>query len=232
VKKVLIASLVALFMFAAVACFAGEKCAKAGAACCPLGQAKAAQTSATDKAPAADPHAACMAQADTKAMTATDDKGAVTEAPVSQPATAVATQAVAKDEKVMEGACPDVSDRSQLETFHELMHPMHMALEDQDYATIRTGMPKLAEASKGVAAYKCPASDKCSPDCVKKFDEKKAMFLKSVDELNAACKTDDNAKVDATFGVMHEAYVGFASMCAHPTATEKIEKTEATETTK
>ncbi len=106
------------------------------------------------------------------------------------------------------------------------MHPMHMALEASDYATIRSGMPKLAEASKGVGAYKCPSSEKCSPDCLKKFEEKKSVFMKSVDELNAACKGEDNGKVDATFGVMHEAYVGFASMCAHPKTTEATEKTE------
>ncbi len=56
-KKVFIASLVALFLFAAVASFAGESCSKTCAIKC--AEAKTVMASAGDKAPAADPHAGC-----------------------------------------------------------------------------------------------------------------------------------------------------------------------------
>lgn len=112
--------------------------------------------------------------------------------------------------------CPDVSNRNSLKTFHEAMHPMHMALGEGDFDALRKGLPVLVDASKGVTDYKCDGYDKCSDTCRKNFDGKKAEFLESVDGLKKACKGKDNEKVTGAFNVMHEAYIVFANTCAAP----------------
>jgi hypothetical protein len=123
------------------------------------------------------------------------------------------TPKAAGEAKIAEGSCPDVTGKTSLNNFHELMHPMHMALQDGNYAEIRSSMPKLQAASEGVATYKCPMDDKCSPECKAKFEAKKTSLLKSVKTLNLACQGSDDKMIDESFGAMHAAYIDFAGMC-------------------
>jgi hypothetical protein len=112
-------------------------------------------------------------------------------------------------------SCPDVGERAALQGFHESMHPLHMALNDQNYDAIREGLPSLLKASKAVDKYKCEGYDKCSKDCRKTFDSRKDDLLDAVKSLKKACKGKDNEKVMASFDNMHEAYITFASTCSH-----------------
>lgn len=110
--------------------------------------------------------------------------------------------------------CPDVSSRAALEGFHESMHPMHVALGEKDFDTIREKLPSLIKASKNVSDYKCASSDKCSDPCRKTFDGRKADLIDSVEQLKLACKGKDNELVTASFDGMHEAYITFANTCS------------------
>jgi hypothetical protein len=112
-------------------------------------------------------------------------------------------------------SCPDVGERAALQGFHESMHPLHMALNEQDYDAIREGLPSLLKASKAVDKYKCEGYDKCSKECRKTFDSRKDDLLDAVKSLKKACKGKDNEKVMASFDKMHEAYITFASTCSH-----------------
>jgi hypothetical protein len=115
--------------------------------------------------------------------------------------------------KVPEGTCPDVSGNNQLTTFHKAMEPIHEAVNAGKYEELTNLVPKLQEASKSLADYKCPNSSKCSPECLKNFESKKNALIKSVDELSLASKTNDSKKVDESFSVMHSAFIDFAGLC-------------------
>lgn len=175
--------------------------------------------------------------ADDVSTTATATTVAKEEAP-SQAAEAAVTEAPAAttEAKIPEGSCPEVGEHNALNAFHECMHPMHAALEESKYAEMRELYPKLKEASKGLVDYKCAMWDKCSQECKKDFETKKAGLLKSVDDLGESCKGEDNAKIEAAFAVMHDAYITFASKCApaKPAETKaeetKVEETKAEET--
>jgi len=222
-----------VFIFGCASSFADDvKCpaAKSGsAACCARGEAKVttvAQASET-KQPV-DPQAASEPKQDAHSIAATAPAAATAETPATSVQAPAAGETSAPT-KVAEGSCPDVAGRNALLAFHENMHPMHVALEEGNYAEIRNLLPKLVESSKGVANYECAMGSKCPPECLKDFGAKKAGLLKAVDELTMACNSDDNAKVDATFGVMHEAYTQFASKCTHPEPA-KLEKAKVEET--
>ncbi|UCE64965.1 MAG: hypothetical protein JSU85_08750 [Candidatus Zixiibacteriota bacterium] len=111
--------------------------------------------------------------------------------------------------------CPDAGGRAALQVFHESMHPLHMALSEQNYDTVREGLPGLLEASKALDKYKCEGYDKCSRECRKTFDSRKKELMKAVRDLKKACKGKDNEKMTASFDKMHEAYITFANTCSH-----------------
>lgn len=230
-KKVLISALVLVFLLGVSFAYADDKCpaGKASAGCCAKGKAQtqaAASVSQKSETKVENPHAACAVKEDVKATSAV----APVEAQVTAEAGIEADTKVAGEMKVAEKGCPEVGEKTALNSFHENMHPMHVALEEAKYAEIREMYPKLNESSKGIADYKCDNWDKCSEECKKDFETKKAGLIKSIDELGVACKSEDNAKIDAAFGVMHEAYIGFASKCAHEKPAEtkeaKIEETK------
>lgn len=127
--------------------------------------------------------------------------------------------------------CPDVSGRADLKGFHEAMHPMHMALMDEDFDELQKCLPDLLKASQALADYKCEGYEKCSKPCKKGFDGKKAELIEAVDGLKEVCRGKDNEKMTANFDVMHEAYITFANVCVHPEGTEKAKtaKKEVTE---
>jgi hypothetical protein len=236
VRKVSI--LVFLLAICVTVAYAGEKCAnmKAESGCCARAQAKTTSVSqgtvSETKPAAADPHAGCPAMQGAAAKEATAAAAPATEAaPAGAPAAEMQSAAAkgAGEMKIAEGSCPDVTGRAAINRFHENMHPMHVALEEDNYSEIRNLFPKLQETVKGVSDYKCPMADKCPPECLKDFESKKAGLLKAVDELGAACKGEDDARIDATFAVMHDAYIQFASMCKHPEPA-KTEKAKVEET--
>ena len=197
-KKLLVFALI--FVFMAVLANADEKSKSCSETCkikCPAAKTTAQVTTTDSK----DPHAAC----DPKAASATATEAAMTtsEAP-----------------KIAE-TCPDVNGEAALENFHKAMSPMHMALEDNKYAEMREKYPELLKASEGIKAYSCPMGDKCPPECKKSFDDKKAELLKGVEAVGLACKSTDDKQLESSFMAMHEAYVGFASMCKHDKPAEE-----------
>lgn len=119
--------------------------------------------------------------------------------------------------------CPDVSGKTRLNEFHEAMHPMHVAVMDEDFEELRKCLPNLLKASEAVADYKCHGYEKCSEACKKNFDGKKAELIEAVDHLSEACKGKDTEKITANFDIMHEAYITFANVCVHPEKA-KLEK--------
>jgi len=126
-----------------------------------------------------------------------------------------------------EEGCPDVTGRDALMNFHKNMHPMHVAVKDGNYDSVRELLPALVDASKGVGEYKCQGYDKCTDACRANFDGKKGEFIESVDKLKEACKGKDNEVVESAFNVMHESYIAFANTCSHEMETEvKSEKTQ------
>lgn len=192
-----------------------SKDAQAGCATKAAGEAAATvETSAKASGEAAtavettakDPHAGCGAKATGEVMKTDEAPAAV----INTKDASVTTTSIAP--KIAE-TCPDTKDQAALETFHKAMSPMHMALEDGKYAELRKGYPELAKASVGVKDYNCPMSDKCSPECKKGFEGKRGELLKAVEELGVACNGNDDKKLESSFMTMHEAYVGFASMC-------------------
>jgi hypothetical protein len=111
--------------------------------------------------------------------------------------------------------CPDVGSRAALQGFHETMHPLHMALGEENYDAVREGLPGLLKATRAVSEYKCEGYDKCSEECRKTFDSRKGELVDAVNGLKKACKGKDNEKVTASFDKMHEAYITFANTCSH-----------------
>ena len=156
----------------------------------------------------------CGDKAATKAAGATNAKACC----AGKANAASASNAMSVDKAAAEAGhvCPDVVGRTVLTNFHENMHPMHMAVKESNFDQLREKLPALVEASKAVADYKCDGYEKCSDACRKNFDGKKGELLESVNNLKEACKGQDNEKVAAAFDVMHEAYISFASTCAHP----------------
>jgi hypothetical protein len=228
VKKSLVYLMALMFLLATALSFAGDtkestssdKTTENPHSNCPMMQKTSAGAGVIT---AADPAAATgdsksaecpmMKKAsETTSKAAVEQKTAVKEsAPEADPAVVTGTAAP----KVAE-SCPDVTGKAALSGFHEVMSPMHMAFEDNKYDEMKSSMPKLIEASKGIASYKCPNSDKCPPDCIKKFDEKKAALQKGVEDLDLAFKSDDTKKIDSAFMTMHQAFVDFAGMCNLP----------------
>ena len=117
------------------------------------------------------------------------------------------------DEEAKAGhICPDVGDKAALQEFHESMHPMHVALGEQNYDAVREG---LLKASKTVDKYKCEGHDKCSKECRKIFKNRKNDLMNALKNLKKACKGKNDEKVTASFDKMHEAYITFANTCSH-----------------
>jgi hypothetical protein len=163
----------------------------------------------------------CAAGKATAQATGTEAKAADAVKVEAVPAVAGEKAPAAVEAPKLAETCPDVHGEAALEAFHEAMHPMHMALEDGKYADLRKGYPELLKASEGIKGYSCPMSDKCPPECKKAFDDKKTGLLKDVEALGVACNGTDDKKVEASFMSMHEAYIGFASMCKHEKPAEE-----------
>ncbi len=240
-RKSVIYLVALMFLLATAAVFAGnaKPDSKSSSSGCPMMGATGAKAEAmTDSTGAAKMHEGCpMMGKDAKAtatgakdmtgcpmMKKAADKAETPSTAAEQTsatkggAAAAVTTAKATDET---GEMPG---KAEFENFHNVLHPMHMALKDGKYDEIKSSMPKLMEASKGLAASKCPMPGKCTPDCMKSFETKKASLMKAVDGLDAACKTNDNKQIETSFNTMHTAYYDLAAMCGQPT-----EKTSATQ---
>ncbi len=211
---------------------------------CPMMGAKGAKAEAmTDSTGAAKMHDGCpMMGKDAKATTTGDkemagcpmmkkaaDKAetpstAADQATATKEGASAAVSPAVATSKMSDESCAEMPGKAEFENFHNVMHPMHMALKDSKYDEIKSSMPKLMEASKSLAAAKCPMPGKCSPECMKAFDTKKATLMKAVDGLDAACKTSDNKQIETSFNAVHTAYYDLAAMCG-----QKTEKTSATQ---
>ena len=145
-KRVVLFVFVILLAMSVTAAYAGDGCSKAAKKSC----AKSCGLKAKDTTAKGD-----------------DEKKAETEVKDKHAGCAHA----AKVEETVAGkehadhVCPDVKDRAALNDFHTAMHPMHVALSDEDYAAIRAGYPKLMATTKAVNAYNCDGYDKCSDAC-------------------------------------------------------------------
>ncbi len=100
--------------------------------------------------------------------------------------------------------CPSIKQCKELIEFHEAMHPMHIALSENDYETARECYPALVENSKALESMPC--DDKSIKD-TKAFKGKRTLLLKTVDELGKACQAKDDKKLTEAFDRMHEAYI-------------------------
>ena len=116
--------------------------------------------------------------------------------------------------------CPEVA-KGALHNFHEVMHPMHVAIGESNFDAVRSGQADLMKASKAVSEYKCDGYDKCSDKCRTNFDGQKTALTDAVAALVGACKGEDNEKVTSAFDTMHEAYISFANTCVHPEKTSE-----------
>ncbi len=243
--KTLIRALAVVLVFSFLTASADENCASK----CAAAKAGACAT-AKKTADTKDTKASCCpssAKAQTIGMTMntdeikTDDKaaqvttqGAATATavePAKEEAKAVKASDATATAKAADATCPDVKGQSTLENFHNVLHKMHTAYKDKKYDEIRGLMPAMIEKSDPFKTYVCPMSGgKCSAECLKNFETKKTAFLTSIEGLNKACGTKDNAAVDAEFMKVHESYVTFASTC-NPAA-ETSKEAPATETKK
>lgn len=118
-----------------------------------------------------------------------------------------------KDSHQHEGSdghvCPTVSCKELIE-FHNVMHPMHVAIDANDYAAFRLQYPQMAKKTEEVKQMKC--GDSCKGD--KKACEKlSARLVESVKKLGKACDGDDNSKLNKIFMEVHDAYVAFGKVC-------------------
>lgn len=105
--------------------------------------------------------------------------------------------------------CPCIKQCKELIEFHEVMHPMHMALSENDYEAVRDGYPELAKAAEAVKMM--PGDDKPVKDA-KAFEEKRTLLLETVDELGKACQAKDDKKLTEAFDRMHEAYIELGNL--------------------
>ena len=150
-----------------------------------------------------------------KACTASKTKAACDAHKTSEASVQIASSEKADETAEADHVCPDVGGRTALQGFHECMHPLHMALSNDDYDAIREGMPSLLKASKAVEKYECKGYDKGSKEFRETFDSRKKELLNAVNDLKKACKGKDNEKVTASFDKMHEAYIAFANTDSH-----------------
>lgn len=150
-----------------------------------------------------------------KACTASKTKAACDAHKASEASVQTASAEQSGESAETGHVCPEVGERAALQGFHESMHPLHMALGNDDYDAVREGIPSLLKASDAVKEYKCDGYDKCSKECRKTFDSRKKALLNAVNDLKKACKGKDNEKVTASFDKMHEAYIAFANTCSH-----------------
>jgi len=100
--------------------------------------------------------------------------------------------------------CPTISKCKELIEFHEAMHPLHMALQAEDFNSIRAGYALLSGKAENIKKMKC--DETCVSD-IKAFEKKRAAFLSRVDTLGQACKNDDNSGLAHAFEQMHTAYI-------------------------
>ena len=105
--------------------------------------------------------------------------------------------------------CPTLTECKELIAFHDAMHPLHMALEANDYEAVRAGYPSLKAKADAVVAMKCDKS--CVTD-VSKFDERRAKLQKSVDGLGKAVSGNNDEKLAKAFDKMHDAYVALGQL--------------------
>ena len=105
--------------------------------------------------------------------------------------------------------CPTVSCK-ELNEFHNMMHPMHVAIDANDYDAVRLQYPQLAKKAEAVENMNC--GKECKGD--KKLCQALSVELADcVKKLGKACDGRDNRLILETFNKMHDAYVALGNVC-------------------
>jgi hypothetical protein len=100
--------------------------------------------------------------------------------------------------------CTHDIDISCIQTFHEAMAPScHKYVPENDFATVRKHVPNMLAQAKLIAAFQ---PDSTYTDVMEEFDQKRKVFLTSIDELKIAADGDDDAALKKAFDSMHEAF--------------------------
>lgn len=159
--------------------------------------AKKAKTSS-----AGCPMAVACAKAGTKPACATPATSAKAEAVVIDPKPAVTPET---------HACPTDTKCKELNDFHEAIHPLHMALENDDFTAIRDGYPMLAQKAEALKNLNCPET--CAAN-KKDFTQKRDNLIKEVANLGETVKGIDDNKLAEELDKMHAAYVELGNLCA------------------
>ncbi len=202
-KKIIFLAFICIFVLGiVVVSTAGDNCGKEAKKAC---ASKASKSCASKGSKSS----CCPGTAKTASVDKLSDKGAQKSLSCSSKGSHAAKNLAGE-----KSHCPDVSSRAALDGFHESMHPMHVALNEKDFDSIREKLPSLIKASKNVSDYKCASSDKCSDSCLDTFKNRRAGLIESVEKLKVACKGKDNELVTASFDGMHEAYITFANTCS------------------
>lgn len=105
--------------------------------------------------------------------------------------------------------CPTVEKCKELIEFHEAMHPLHMALQAEDFNSIRAGYAVLSGKADSIKKMRC---DETCVSNVRAFEEKRTAFLKTVEALGKACENDDNNVLADAFNLMHSAYIAMGQL--------------------
>jgi len=130
-----------------------------------------------------------------------------------KPMDAVTTATVEKGESA-EHHCATLKACKELNEFHEAMHPLAMAIgfegdEEKDYEFVRQNYPELKAKAKALSKMKI--DDRLVTDR-KVFEKKRKDLIKAVDDFGAAIRKNDQAMMDRTFEVVHQAYIDLAML--------------------
>jgi len=99
--------------------------------------------------------------------------------------------------------CVTLTQCKEFNDFYGVMHPMHEALTNGNYAAVCQGYPELTQKAEALKAMTC------DQNCVKDlgaFENNRTALLSCVAELGDACKGNDNAKLTQIMEKMHETY--------------------------
>ena len=100
--------------------------------------------------------------------------------------------------------CTHGVDISCIQTFHEAMAPScHKHVPEKNFATVRKHVPNMLAQAKLIAAFQ---PDSTYADVMEEFDQKRKVFLTSIDELKVAADGDDDDALKKAFDRMHDAF--------------------------
>jgi len=105
--------------------------------------------------------------------------------------------------------CPTVKCK-EMKEFHEAMHPIHTAIEANDYKAARLGYPELSKKAKIVEHMNRDSKCRGDKEACKVLSTR---LVECVKKLGDACKDDDNSQLAEAFEQVHDAYAAFGKVC-------------------